>query len=142
MEWYDNPLPEVHVTLWNIRELRLPNNATEHEELSFNPFPRTSQFAFFIETCNFAWAQLEPLLQMMIDTNDLQHTFGPAAFIMDVPVLNPSIERTQAHHTHGRISMGYNLATTMIERSEVRGGNEIFTKNKFSSKCYFDVRNL
>jgi hypothetical protein len=23
-----------------------------------------------------------------------------------------------------------------------RGGNEIFTKNKISSKCYFDVRNL
>ena len=24
----------------------------------------------------------------------------------------------------------------------IRGGNEIFTKNKIPSKCYFDVRNL
>ena len=56
MEWYDRPLPEVHVTLRNIRELRLLNKAKDRKELSFGPFPRTSRFAFFIEASNFAWA--------------------------------------------------------------------------------------
>jgi hypothetical protein len=57
---------------------------------------------------------------MMVDTNDIQHAFGPAAFIMDVPGLNPSMERTRAHQKHGRISMGYNIATTVIKCSEVQ----------------------
>jgi hypothetical protein len=42
LEWYDKPLPAVHVTIRNIRELKLPNNPKEREELSFDPFPHSS----------------------------------------------------------------------------------------------------
>jgi hypothetical protein len=57
---------------------------------------------------------------MMTETNDITYAFGPSAFIMDVPPSNPSIERVRAHHKHGRISMGYNIATTVLECSEVQ----------------------
>ena len=39
---------------------------------------------------------------------------------MEVPWSNPSLECTQAHHTHGRIIIGYNIATTIIEGIEVQ----------------------
>jgi hypothetical protein len=39
---------------------------------------------------------------------------------MEVPEANPNIDRVRAHHKHGRISMGYNLATTIIECCEVQ----------------------
>jgi hypothetical protein len=120
LEWYDKPLPEINVTLRSIRELRLPDKFTDREELSFDPFPRTSKFAFFLEASDFAWVRIEPLLKMMVETNDIQHAFGPAAFLMDVPGPNPSMERTRAHQKHGRISMGYNIATTILECNEVQ----------------------
>jgi hypothetical protein len=84
-----------------MRELRLPECIATREELSFDPFPRTSKFAFFLEASDFAWVRLDPLLKMMVDTNDIQHAFGPAAFILDVPGVNPSMERTQAHQSMG-----------------------------------------
>jgi hypothetical protein len=39
LEWYDKPLPAVNVTLRSIWELQLPNNNTERDQLSFDPFP-------------------------------------------------------------------------------------------------------
>jgi hypothetical protein len=57
---------------------------------------------------------------MMVKTIDIQHTFGPVAFVRDIPGLNPSMERTRAHQKHGRISMGYNIATTILECSKVQ----------------------
>ncbi|KAL3803357.1 hypothetical protein HJC23_009321 [Cyclotella cryptica] len=120
IDWYDTPLPPIHVTTRAIRELRLPKDPLEREELSFDPFPRSSRFAFFIEASEAAWTRLDPLLSMMTDTHDIAHTFGPSAFIMDVPPPNPMIERVRAHHKHARISMGYNIATTVIECSEVQ----------------------
>jgi hypothetical protein len=119
-EWYDKPLPEINVSLRSIRELRLPDKAHDRDELSFDPFPRTSKFAYFLEASDYAWVRLDPLLKMMVETNDIQHAFGPAAFIMDVPGINPSMERTRAHQKHGRISMGYNIATTVLECNEVQ----------------------
>jgi hypothetical protein len=54
---------------------------------------------------------------------------------MDVLSPNPSVERTHAHHKHGQISMGYNLATTIIERSEVQMYNyEVKVKMKYWMK--------
>jgi hypothetical protein len=120
LEWYDKPLPEINVSLRSIRELRIPDKAHDKDELSFDPFPRTSKFAFFLEASDFAWVRLDPLLRLMVETNDIQHAFGPAAFIMDVPGINPSMERTRAHQKHGRISMGYNIATTVLECNEVQ----------------------
>ena len=120
MDWYDAPLPPVHVTTRAIRELKLPKDPLEREALSFDLFPRSSRFAFFIEASEAAWSRLDPLLAMMTDTNDIANTFGPSAFIMDVPPSNPMIDRVRAHHQQGRISMGYNLATTVVECSEVQ----------------------
>ena len=120
LEWYDKPLPAVNVTLRNIRELRLPDNKEEREQLTFDPFPRSSRFAYFLEASDASWTRLEPLLNMMIETNDIFHAFGPSAFIMDVPPSTPTTERTRAHHRHGRISMGYNIATTVVECNQVQ----------------------
>jgi hypothetical protein len=39
---------------------------------------------------------------------------------MEVPEPNPNIDRVRAHHKHGRISMGYNIATTIVECCEVQ----------------------
>jgi hypothetical protein len=39
---------------------------------------------------------------------------------MEVPWSNPSLECTQAHHTHGRIIIGYNMAITILEGIEVQ----------------------
>jgi hypothetical protein len=39
---------------------------------------------------------------------------------MDVPGTNPCIDCTQMYHSQGHISMGYNLATIIIECSEVQ----------------------
>jgi hypothetical protein len=57
---------------------------------------------------------------MMVDTNDIYHTLGLSAFVMNVPGATPSMEHTRAHHKHGRISMGYNIAPTVLECSEVQ----------------------
>jgi hypothetical protein len=103
-----------------IRELKLPDNKEEREQLSFDPFPRSSKFAYFLEASDAAWARIEPLINMMIETNDIYYAFGPSAFIMDVPGNTPNMDKTRAHHKHGRISMGYNIATTVIECSEVQ----------------------
>lgn len=56
----------------------------------------------------------------MIDTNDVAHAFGSSAFVMDVPGPTPSIDCTRAHQKHGRISMEYNIVTTVIKCSEVQ----------------------
>jgi hypothetical protein len=57
---------------------------------------------------------------MMVDTGDVAQAFGPTAFIMDLPGLNPSIECTRAHQKHRQISMGYNITTMVINCSEVQ----------------------
>jgi hypothetical protein len=57
---------------------------------------------------------------MMIETNDIYSTFGPSAFVMDTPPPTPNMDRARAHHKHGQISMGYQIATTVIECSEVQ----------------------
>ena len=120
LEWYNAPLPEVNVTTRTIRELKLPDNKDEIDQLSFDPFPRSSKFAFFLEASNAAWSRLDPLLTIVVDTNDLTSAFGPSAFIMDVPGNSVKMDRTHAHHKHGRISMGYNIATTIVECGEVQ----------------------
>ena len=115
LEWYDKPLPAINMSIRSIRELRLPTDPKEREQFFFDSFLRTSKFAYFLEASDAAWLQLEPLFQTMIDTNDLLSAFGPSACIMEVPEPNPNIKRVRAHHKHGRISMGYNIATTIIK---------------------------
>jgi hypothetical protein len=120
LEWYDLPLPEVNVTTRQIKELKLPDNKEERARLTFDTFPRSSKFAYFLEASDAAWARLDPLLSILIDTNDLTKTFGPSAFVMNVPGNVVSLDRTRAHHKHGRIHMGYNIATTILECGEVQ----------------------
>jgi hypothetical protein len=109
LEWYNNPLPDINVT-----------DPKERKRLSFDPFPCASKFAYFLEASDAAWLRIEPLLQTMIDTNDLMSAFGPSACIMEVPEPNPNIDWVRAHHQHGRVSMGYNLATTIIDCAKVQ----------------------
>jgi hypothetical protein len=120
LEWYDKPLPVINLTLRNIRELRLPENKEEREQLSFDPFPLSSKFAFFLEASDASWSCLEPLLNMMVETNVIYYAFGPSSFIMDVPGTTATMDCMKAYHKHGRISMGYNIATTVLECSEVQ----------------------
>ena len=120
LEWYDEPLPELKVSLRPIRPLRLPRNEDEKARLSFDPFPWESKLVFYLEASDSAWYRLDPLLQLFVETNDIAKTFGPSAYIMDVPDNKPNIDKVRSHHTIGRISMGYNLKTTIIECSEVQ----------------------
>ncbi len=120
IEWYDEPLPAFTVSARPIRSLKLPTDKKEHERLSFDPFPWESKMAYFMEASDEAWTRLEPLLKYMMNTPSLCQAFGPAACFVDTPDLNPNMDRVRAHHKHGRISMGYNLATTIIECSEVQ----------------------
>ena len=120
LEWYDKPLPELMVSQRPIRPLRLPNNEEEKARLSFDPFPWESKLVYFLEASDNDWVRLDPLLQLFVETNDIVKTFGPSAYIMDVPDNKPSIEKVRSHHTIGRISMGYNLKTTILECSEVQ----------------------
>ncbi len=120
LEWYDTPLPELMVSQRPIRPLRLPNNEEEKARLSFDPFPWESKLVYFLEASDNDWVRLDPLLQLFVETNDIVKTFGPSAYIMDVPDNKPSIEKVRSHHTIGRISMGYNLKTTILECSEVQ----------------------
>ncbi len=68
------------MSLRSIRELHLPDKSIDREELFFDSFPRTSRFAFLLEASDFALVRLKPLLKMMVDTNDIQHSFGLEAF--------------------------------------------------------------
>jgi hypothetical protein len=120
LEWYDSPLPEFHMSVRSIRSLKLPDDPKEKKRLTFDSFPWGSKLAYFLEAGNDAWNRLEPLLQLIVDSNILSKAFGPSAFIMDVPDNNPKIGKVRAHHEYGRISMGYNVATTIIECNEVQ----------------------
>jgi hypothetical protein len=120
LEWYDKPLPQFHMTTRGIRSLKLPDDPREKKRLTFDTFPWGSKLAYFLEADNTAWTRLEPLLQLLVDSNILSKHFGPSAFIMDVPDNNPKIGKIRAHHEYGQIHMGYNVATTIIERNEVQ----------------------
>ena len=120
LEWYDKPLPQFHITTRGLRSLKLPDDPKEKKRLTFDTFPWGSKLAYFIEADNSAWTRIEPLLQLIVDANILSKHFGPSAFIMDVPDNNPKIGKVRAHHEYGRIHMGYNVATTIIECNEVQ----------------------
>jgi len=122
LDWYDEPLPEMIVSLRGIRPLKLPKDEEEKQRLTFDAFPWESKLAYYLEASDTAWARFEPLINLLIETNTLSSTFGPSAYIMDVPAQNHkiSIEKVRSHHRIGRISMGYNLATTILECNEVQ----------------------
>jgi hypothetical protein len=120
IDWYDTPLPDMTVTLRGLRPLCLPKEEEERKSLTFDPFPWDSRLVFHIEADDIAWQRLEPLLDYLVDTNVIAHTFGPAAYLLDAPNTNPSLDKIRAYHKHGRISIGYNLATTVLEFSDVQ----------------------
>ena len=115
VEWYDMPLPDMIIALRGLRSLRLPKNEEQRESLSFDPFPWDSRLIYHIEADDIAWQQLAPLFDYLIDTNIIAHTFGLAAYLLDAPWANLSLDKVHAYHKHGCISIGYNLATTVIE---------------------------
>jgi hypothetical protein len=120
INWYDEQLPAFTVSVRPIRPPKLPSDKKEHKRLSFDPFPWDSKMAYFLEASDDAWTRIKPLLKYMMNMSSLCHAFGPAACVVATPSLNPNIDCVRAHHKHGRISMGYNLATTIIECSEVQ----------------------
>ena len=120
IEWYDEPLPELNVTLKGIRPLKLPADEEDQSRLTFDTFPWESKLVYHLEASDSAWYRLEPLLDLLVETNILATTFGPSACIMNVPGTKTSVERTRSHHRVGRISMGYNLKTTILECNEVQ----------------------
>ena len=120
LDWYDEPLPDINVTLRPIRPLQLPRDEDERASLTFDTFPWESKLTYFLEASDAAWYRLEPLLNLMVETNWICQTFGPSAHIMDVPEGKPTIGKVRSHHRFGRISMGYNLATTILECNEVQ----------------------
>jgi hypothetical protein len=122
IDWYDAPLPELIVSLRGIRPLKLPKDEEEKSRLTFDTFPWESKMAFYLEASDSAWYRLAPLMDLLVETNTLSNTFGPSAYIMEVPAQNQkiSIEKVRSHHRIGRISMGYNIATTILECNEVQ----------------------
>jgi hypothetical protein len=120
VDWYDTPLPDLTITLRGLRPLRLPKEEEERKTLTFEPFPWDSKLVYHIEADDMAWQRLEPLLDYLVDTNILAHTFGPAAYLLDAPNNYPSLDKVRAYHKHGRISIGYNLATTVLECNDVQ----------------------
>ena len=85
IDWYDEPLPKLIVSLHGIRPLKLPKDGKEKPRLTFDTFPWESKLAFYLEASDSAWYQLESLLALMIETNTLSNTFGPSAYVMEVP---------------------------------------------------------
>jgi hypothetical protein len=120
LEWYDKPLPELTVSLRGLRPLRLPREENERKSLSFDSFPWDSKLVFYLEAEEDAWQRLGPLFDYLEETNIIAHTFGPAAYLLDVPSNNPTTEKVRAYQKHGRISIGYSLATTVLECSDVQ----------------------
>jgi hypothetical protein len=122
IDLYDEPLPDLIITLRGIRPLKLPQDDEEKSRLTFDTFPWESKLAYYLEASDSAWYRLEPLINLLVETNTLSSTFGPSAYIMDVPAQNQkiSIEKVRSHHRIGRISMGYNIATTILECNEVQ----------------------
>lgn len=91
-EWYNEPLPDLVVTLWGIRPIWLPQVAEERAQLSFNPFPWESKLAFHFEASDSALYQLDPVLNLLVETNTIFHTFGPSAYIMEIPGAKPALK--------------------------------------------------
>ena len=69
----------MNITLQGLRPLRLPKEEEERKTLTFESFPWDSRLVYHIEADDIAWQRLEPLLDYLVDTNILAHTFGPAA---------------------------------------------------------------
>ena len=120
VDWYDVPLPDMTISLQGLRPLRLPKSEDQRETLSFDPFPWDSRLVYHIEADDISWQRLAPLFDYLIDTNIIAHTFGPAAYLLDAPGINMSLDKVRAYQKHGRISIGYNLATTIIECNDVQ----------------------
>ena len=98
MDLYDEPLPELIVSLKGIRPLKLPKDEEEKSRLTFDTFPWESKMAYYLEASDSAWYRLAPLVDLLVETNTLSNTFGPSAYIMDVPAQNQkiSIEKVQS----------------------------------------------
>ena len=98
----------------------MPREENERKSLSFDSFPWDSKLVFYLEAEENAWQRLGPLFDYLEETNIIAHTFGPAAYLLDVPGNNPTTEKVRAYQKHGRISIGYSLATTVLECSDVQ----------------------
>lgn len=77
------------------------------------------QTGFHLEADDIAWQRLGPLFDYLEEINIIAHTVGPPAYLLEVPSNNPSTKKVRAYQKHGRISIGYSLATTVLECNDV-----------------------
>ncbi len=111
--WYDHPIPDFHVYSRKMRPLRgIPE--AERAELAFDPYPGHTQFAFYVEASSEAWNELDPLIDVFIDSNQICKAFGPNAFFLRNPdgVRNPNLDTIREYQSAARKHMGYQLLTT------------------------------
>eukprot|EP00956_Cyclotella_meneghiniana_P004441 scaffold5449_cov52-Cyclotella_meneghiniana.AAC.9 len=116
-EYYDLALPPIHVCSKKLRELTVPEE--DKKRLSFDPIEDKMQFVYHIEATEMGWRRLTPLVDIFIRSNDLKRTFGPKAHLLFLPKGRPSISDARMYQAKARIGMGVNLASNLIECSEV-----------------------
>lgn len=102
LEWYAKPLSEFQMSIEKICPLKLPDDPKEKKCLTFDTFP-WDKLAYFLEAIHDAYDNLEPLLQLIVDSYTLSYTCGPFAFIMDIPNMNQKSE-LPGHTTNMDIS--------------------------------------
>lgn len=113
-EWYDRSVPEFHVYLCKMRPQHgIPD--TERAKLGFDSYPHNTQFAYYLEASNDSWAELDPLIDEMVDSNQICKAFGPNAFFIHNldGVQNISIDAAWEFHSAARKHMGTQILTTL-----------------------------
>jgi hypothetical protein len=80
----------------------------ERAELGFNSYPHNTQFAYYLEASNDPWAELDPLIDEMVDSNQICKAFGLNAFFIHNldGVRNISIDAAWEFHSVARKHMG------------------------------------
>jgi hypothetical protein len=118
-EWYDRPIPDFHVYTRKMRPQRgIPE--TERAELAFDPYPPNTQFAYFLKASSESWAELDPLVDEMVDSNKICKALGPNAFFIRNPgVRNISVDGAREFHSAARKHMGTQLLTTSFSCAHV-----------------------
>jgi hypothetical protein len=119
-EWYDQPIPDFHVYTRKMRPQRgLPEN--ERAELGFDPYPPNTQFAYYLEASTETWAETDPLVEEMVDSNEICKALGPNAFFIRNPdgLRSLSVDGAREFHSAARKHMGTQLLTTAYSCAHV-----------------------
>lgn len=118
LDFFDKELHPLNVTVRKLRELEVPDE--ERSQLTFDTFPDYAQFVFHIETSEEGWMRYEPLFDILSRSGKLQLLFGDKAHLMAVSRRRKAnIGFTRKFQGKGRISMAYQIASTVLECGSV-----------------------